>query len=161
MPTNRKKIAFLFTLVISGALSLNSEITQASSTHSQAISGKQKVTWFVGGDCVDLYDEYQTEYTLYEGEDCYFQVKVVPALPVRTVALQWYDDESGRWYSERQVKTNKKGMATLRPNTFYSDGTFICDYYDYRLGVARLGNAKAVLSETFSLDFVSNDEDCY
>jgi hypothetical protein len=141
MMKNRKKIAFFLTLVISGALSLNPEITQASSTHSQAISGKQKVTWSVGGDCVDLYDEYQTNYPIYEGEDCYFQVKVVPALPVRKVALQWWDDEDGRWYSER-------------------DGTFICDIFDYRLGVAKLGSAKSVLSQTFSLDFVSNDEDC-
>jgi hypothetical protein len=160
MRINRKKIAFFFTLVISGAISLNSEITQASTTHSQAISGKQKVTWSVGGDCVDLYDEYQTNYPIYEGEDCYFQVKVVPALPVRKVALQWWDDEDGRWYSEREVKTNKKGFAILRPDTTYSDGTFICDIFDYRLGVAKLGSAKSVLSQTFSLDFVSNDEDC-
>ena len=108
-----------------------------------------------------MFDEYQTDYKLYEGEDCYFQVKVVPALPVRTVALQWWDDEDGRWYSERQVKTNKKGIATLRPITTYDDGTFICADYDYRLGIARLGTAKAVLSETFSLEFVSNDDDCY
>ena len=162
MTKNQKKVAFFLALAISGAISLNSEITQASSTHSQTTSGKQKVTWFVGGDCRDLFDEYQTDYKLYEGEDCYFQVKVVPALPVRTVALQYWDDEDGRWYSERQVKTNKKGIATLRPSTTYSDGTFICAYYDYRLGVARLGNAKAVLSETFSLDFVSNNvDDCY
>ena len=160
MTKNQKKVAFFLALAISGALSLNSEITQASSTHSQTTSGKQKVTWFVGGDCVDLYDEYQTEYLLYEGEDCFFRVTVKPSLPLRT-ALQWWDDESGRWYSDRQVKTNKKGIAILRPITTGSDGTFICYDYDYRLGIARLGTAKAVLSETFSLEFVSNDDDCY
>ena len=157
-----KKLTILFALIIASAMSLNvgSKASQAASTTPQSISGKQKVSWFVGGDCVDLYDEYQTEYILYEGEDCYFRVKVVPALPVRTVALQWQDDD-GRWVVERQAKTNKKGIAILRPVTTDSDGAFLCDYYDYRLGVARLGNARAVLSETLSLNFVSADEDCY
>ena len=137
-----------------------SKITQASSTHLQALSGKQKVTWSVGGDCVDLYDEYQTEYLIYEGEDCYFSVKVVPALPMRTVALQ-VKEENGRWYSERQTKTNKQGVALLRPDTTDSAGYFLCDYYDYRLGVARLGNAKSVLSQTFSIEFIADDDYCY
>ena len=137
-----------------------SKITQASSTHLQALSGKQKVTWSVGGDCVDLYDEYQTEYLIYEGEDCYFSVKVVPSLPLRTVAIQ-VKDENVRWYTERQTKTNKQGVAILRPDTTDSEGYFLCDYFDYRLGVARLGNAKAVLSETFSIEFTADDEYCY
>jgi hypothetical protein len=136
----------------------NSEISYASSMYSQATSGKQVVTWSVGGDCVDLYDEYQTEYLMYEGEDCYFSVRVKPALPIRTVALQWRD-EDGRWNTERQAKTNKIGVAILRPDSTDSDGYFLCDYYDYRLGVARLGSAKAVLSATFSIEFIA-DEYC-
>jgi hypothetical protein len=137
-----------------------SKISQASSIHLQAQSGKQKVIWSVGGDCVDLYDEYQTNYPIYEGEDCYFTVKVVPSLPIRTVALQ-VKDEDGRWYSEREVKTNKKGVAILRPDTTDSDGIFLCDYYDYRLGIAKLGSAKSVLSQTFSIEFIADDEYCY
>ena len=160
MSKNQKKVAFFLALAISGALSLNSEITQASSHYSQTTSGKQKVTWFVGGDCVDLYDEYQTEYLLYEGEDCFFRVTVKPSLPLRTVALQ-YKDEDGRWNTERQAKTNKQGVAILRPDTTDNDGYFFCDYYDYRLGVARLGTAKAVLSETFTIEFIADDDYCY
>ncbi len=158
---NKKTTSFLALVVTSAtSLALSSTATQAVSTTPQSISGKQKVTWSVGGDCVDLYDEYQTEYLIYEGEDCYFSVKVVPALPIRTVALQ-VRDENGRWYSERQTKTNKQGVATLRPDTTDSDGYFLCDYYDYRLGVARLGSAKSVLSQTFSIEFISDDDYCY
>lgn len=161
MLRNKRTTSFLALAVTSAAsLALNSNATQAVSKTPQSISGKQKITWSVGGDCVDLYDEYQTEYLIYEGEDCYFSVKVVPALPIRTVALQ-VKGENGRWYSERQTKTNKQGVATLRPDTSDSDGYFLCDYYDYRLGVARLGNAKSVLSQTFSIEFIADDDYCY
>ena len=124
------------------------------------MSGKQKVTFGVGGDCADMYDEYQTDYVINEGEDCYFTVKVVPAKPLRTVALQ-YQSSSGRWITEAEARTNAKGIAILRPETTDSDGYFLCDYYTYRLGVARLGNAKALLSSTFEIEFVSSDENCY
>ena len=137
-----------------------SKISQASSIHLQAQSGKQKVIWSVGGDCVDLFDEYQTEYLIYQGEDCFFTVKVVPSLPLRTVALQ-VKDENGRWYSERQVKTNKQGVAILRPIATDNEGYFLCDSYDYRLGVAKLGSAKSVLSQTFLVEFIADDEYCY
>ncbi len=78
------------------------------------------------------------------------------AKPVRKVALQVYVD--GRWYSEVQIQTNKRGVAILRPDADSSDGDFLCDYYEYRLGVARLGAAKAVLSPEFVIDFVANDD---
>ena len=160
MRTDKKVIASFLTLAIVSALSLSlsSKDTQAFSTVPQSVSGKQKVTWGVGGDCADLYDDNQTSYLIYEGEDCYFTVKVVPSKPQRTVALQY--QEGARWITESEVKTGKKGVAILRPETTDSYGDFLCTYWDYRLGVARLGSAKPLLSSTFTVEFYANDDFC-
>ncbi len=160
MVTNRKKVVSFSALAVISALSLSlsSETTQAFSTAPQSVSGKQKVTWGVGGDCADLYDDNQTSYLIYEGEDCYFTVKVVPSKPQRTVALQY--QEGARWITESEVKTGKNGVAILRPKTTDSYGDFLCSYWDYRLGVARLGSAKPLLSSTFNVEFIADDGFC-
>jgi len=117
---------------------------------------QQTVKWTVIGDCVDLYDEYQSTYTVYEGDRCYFKVTVKPAKPQRTVALQWYSDDDGRWLIEDEKKTNAKtGVATLFLDEYDVDGYFLDGEYEYRLGVARLGALPAKLSPTFYVDFVS------
>jgi hypothetical protein len=118
------------------------------------VSGKQKIYFSVKGDCVDWYDEEQDEYLIYEGEDCDFVVRVVPPKPVRTVALQFEDDG---WYVEVEKKTNKSGIAIMSPRSTDSKGNFLCDSWYYRLGVARLGAAKAVLSDEFIISFVCDD----
>jgi hypothetical protein len=119
-------------------------------------ASQQTVKWTVIGDCVDMYDEYQTTYTVYEGDNCYFKVTVKPAKPQRTVALQWYSDDDGRWVTEDEKKTNiKTGVATLYLDEYDSDGYFFDGEYEYRLGVARLGSLPAKLSPTFYVDFVS------
>lgn len=120
-------------------------------------SVRQKVRWTAIGDCVDLYDEEQTTYVFVEGQNCYFRVQVTPAKPARTVAIQYFDDDSSRWITEDEKKTNKRGVALLYPSTTTDEGYFIDGTWEYRLGVARLGSARAELSETFWIEFVPSD----
>ncbi len=115
---------------------------------------KQTVTWTVIGDCVDLYDEYQTEYVVYEGDDCYFKATVKPAKPFRTIALQWYSDDDGKWYKDSEIKTNRNGIAYLEIDMYDSDGYFYDGSYTYRLGMARLGGSAAKLSKNFTITFI-------
>ena len=115
---------------------------------------KQTVTWSVLGDCVDWYDENQSEYVDYEGDDCYFKATVKPAKPIRTVALQWYSDDDAKWYKDSEVKTNKNGVAYLEIDMYDSDGYFYDGSYTYRMGMARLGGSPAKLSRTFTISFI-------
>ena len=115
---------------------------------------KQTVTWSVLGDCVDWYDENQSEYVVYEGDDCYFKATVKPAKPIRTVALQWYSDDDAKWYKDSEVKTNKNGVAYLEIDMYHSDGYFYDGSYTYRMGMARLGGSPAKLSRTFTISFI-------
>ena len=115
---------------------------------------KQTVTWSVLGDCVDWYDENQSEYVVYEGDDCYFKATVKPAKPIRTVALQWYSDDDAKWYKDSEVKTNKNGVAYLEIDMYDSDGYFYDGSYTYRMGMARLGGSPAKLSRTFTISFI-------
>lgn len=115
---------------------------------------KQTVTWSVLGDCVDWYDENQSEYVVNEGDDCYFKAIVKPAKPIRTVALQWYSDDDGKWYKDSEVKTNKNGVAYLEIDMYDSDGYFYDGSYTYRMGMARLGGSPAKLSQTFTISFI-------
>jgi len=160
MSTSKDRLKGLFVATVIGVSTLcfGSNVTQAWTNLPQATSGKQKVTFTAVGDCVDLYDEYQSEYPFYEGGNCYFKVKVTPANPQRTIALQYYED--GRWNTEVSIKTNKQGVAILQPNAISEDGYFLCTYYDYRLGVARLGTAKAALSPEFTINFIADDGYC-
>lgn len=122
-------------------------------------SGKQQVTWDVLGDCADPFDDTQTEFIMYEGEDCYFAVTVVPAKPRRSVVLQWLSSR-GRWITESKSVTNSKGVAYLYPEPYDQDGYFLCEIYDYRIGLERLGSAKSLLSDIFTIDFVAYDDYC-
>lgn len=122
-------------------------------------SGKQEVTWEVLGDCVDEFDDYQSEFVVYEGEQCFFAVTVVPAKPIRTVAIQW-KDPNGRWVSESVARTNKNGTGFLYPDTLDVDSDFLCDSFDYRIGLARLGNAKSLVSEVFNITYVAESYWC-
>lgn len=125
---------------------------------SKQVSGvsQQTVKWSVIGDCVDMYDEYQSVYTVAEGDSCFFRVTVRPAKPQRTVALQWYSSDEGRWVIEDEKKTNAKtGAANLYLDEYDSEGYFFDGEYEYRLGVARLGALPAKLSQTFYVNFVS------
>ena len=130
--------------------------TLLSSTQVSGVS-QQTVKWTVIGDCVDMYDDYQSVYTVNEGDNCYFRVTVKPAKPQRTVALQWYSSDEGRWIIEDEEKTNvKTGAANLYLDEYDSDGYFFDGEYEYRLGVARLGAMPAKLSPTFYVNFVTD-----
>jgi hypothetical protein len=133
--------------------------TSARKAQPEGKSGKQEVTWEVLGNCVDEFDADQNEFVVYEGEQCFFAVTAVPSKPMRTVALQWRDP-NGRWVTEARARTNKNGTAFLYPDTLDGDGDYLCDSFDYRIGLERLGSAKSLISGVFNITFVADSDWC-
>jgi len=151
-------------LTVTGVVSLLIGPSHVSSAGFDALadakSGNQVVSYEVIGNCVDEFDDSQSEFVYYEGESCFFAVTVRPAKPARVVALQ-YKNRDGRWVTESRATTKNNGIAFLYPETLDDDGDFYCETYDYRIGLQRLGGAKSLLSSVFSITFVANSDWCY
>jgi hypothetical protein len=122
-------------------------------TEQGSAATKQSIKWRVTGDCVDLYEEYQSDYTVYEGESCVFTATVKPVKPSRTVALQWFDSDTGKWTIHVQAKTNKSGVARINAD-FDTDECWDDASFEFRLGMAKQGASPAITSAPFWITYV-------
>jgi hypothetical protein len=127
-----------------------------SAEQASAKKVAQTIKWSVTGNCVDLFEEYQENYIVNEGESCLFSVTVKPAKPSRTVALQWFDSDAGKWVVYNQARTNKSGLARLNVN-FTDDECWGEQSWEFRIGMARQGSLPPVTSSTF---WITKVDDC-
>jgi len=121
-----------------------------------AMAAKQRVKFFIGGECSDNYDVYG-EYALFEEDfdECYFEIKVTKPGTKRTMLVQYFDEEYGEWVTENSARTNRRGSAVVYVETYcgeeadlYCDGT-----WTYRILVPKKGAEKRRTSEEVDLSF--------
>jgi hypothetical protein len=123
---------------------------------STAMAAKQRVNFFIGGECSENF-EYYEEYALYEDDfdSCYFSIRVTKPSVKRTMRVQYFDEDLGEWVTENSARTNKRGNATVFVEDYcgidydtYCDGTWA-----FRVLVPRKGSEKTKTSEEVNISF--------
>ncbi|MFM8793834.1 MAG: hypothetical protein ACKOFF_02905 [Acidimicrobiales bacterium] len=113
--------------------------------------------------CEEMSEEDQAdggyEYLADESSDpCRVVVTLKPRTPKRSLVLQKWDEESGKWAEAAKASTNSKGTASITvPDTFEDD---CLDYVVIKFRVvARKSGKNAALNGTpFTVGFASDPQ---
>ena len=140
--------------VVSTAMLVASAILFGLPTN--AMAAKQRVNFFIGGECSDNYDDFG-EYAVYEEgfDECYFEIKVTKPGTTRTMLVQYFDDEFGEWVTENSARTNRRGNAVVYVETYCGEeADAFCDgTWTYRILVPKKGAEKRKTSEEVDISF--------
>jgi hypothetical protein len=121
-------------------------------------AAKQTLRWKANGACVDVFENGKTEYILNNGNTCDFTVTVKPAIPSRTIALQFFDDVTGQWTTGGRATTNKKGVTRLGVVHTVKDGDCGEDStLQFRLNMASKGPSKEQNSDSFWITYIMDE----
>jgi len=111
----------------------------------------QFIDYAISGGCQDSYEDVGY-YGMMESldDDCTLIVEVSPALPQRSVELQFFEDG---WIMESTATTDSDGFAYLDVDP-YCDDDFWCEgAWDFRVLVNAKDNLSSDTSPTFEIEF--------
>jgi hypothetical protein len=136
------------------ALLLTGAMLAVSASPASALPSKKRTMSFKYeflGACDDL--EF-TEEEYNAGQKCQISIWTYPKKPKRTMKLQWWSDNSGKWVTETSKKTNKKGRTKLTVSPICSDGTFCDGSFEFQIYSPKSGKYRPMWSyDTFDIYF--------
>jgi flagellar hook assembly protein FlgD len=140
----------------------------ASASSQPSSAKRQKIqTVRISGSCTEHPDYSSRDVVLDEelNSSCRVKVTLNTKSPARVVELQYYDDEDGKWVTERKKKTSKGAATVAIPGKSCGDnGDVWCDgTYQYRIFISALKRPKqpALRSRAFDVIFISISGDDY
>lgn len=111
----------------------------------------QTIDYSISGGCQDSYEEVGY-YGMMESLDdtCTLIVEVSPAVPQRTVELQFFEDG---WVTESTATTDSEGFAYLDVDPYCEDDYWCEGLWEFRVLVNERDTLPSDSSPTFEIEF--------
>lgn len=89
---------------------------------------------------------------------CKVTATVKPRAPKRTMVLQKFDEEAGKWTDVDKGSTNSKGIASLEVPTTFDKECLSYDSFKFRVISRKSGRNGAITGKSFTVAFLSDPE---